>query len=209
ISTIKKVLLAIPFLILTIVVFTIFLMMFEKWKTSNKSIQFITKAFKVAFIKNQFQLENNLDLILPLLNIQTFPHIPIENFIFSDRTFKKCNFYRLKNVQFKSCIFNTPVLKDCHLNNVVFEDTTFTPMIYVNCRFTLVDFIDCKFQVSDNKSNKKLLNVKEKNDNIIYFKDCEFDIHSLNNIKEYIKVHNYVIGKEISGSQKFIEMILS
>jgi len=53
-------LLFIPFLILYLILLTIIIFGIESWLKSNKKIQFITKAFKIAFIKEQFEIKKNL-----------------------------------------------------------------------------------------------------------------------------------------------------
>ena len=65
---------------------------FDTWLKSNKKIQFITKAFKIAFIKEQFDKKKNLNIVLHLLKIKTLPHIPIEDVDIEDRSFHSCSF---------------------------------------------------------------------------------------------------------------------
>ncbi len=202
-SLVWKFVLLIPFIIifLTVVVF-IYGSIYNLLK-SNKKIQFITKAFKIAFIKEQFDKKKNLNIVLDLLKIKTLPHIPIEDIDIEYRSFNSCSFYRLKNVKFTSCMFSTPIISNCHLNSVQFIKTSFSPIIFNNCRFTNVNFLECKF--NNNVKEKKIILPSSKGkESIIDFKNCKLDNITILNLKQLIKSKNLKLGVDIIGSKNFL-----
>lgn len=205
-SIIWKFVFVIPFIIVFLFTVIFISLRIDKWLKSNKKIQFITKAFKIAFIKEQFDKKKNLNLVLQLLKIRTLPHIPIENIDIEDRSFNSCSFYRLKNVKFTSCRFSTPVISNCHLNSVEFIKTSFAPIIFNNCRFTKVDFLDCKFN-NNGIEKKSILPSSKMKESVIDFKDCKLDSITILNLKQLMKSKNLKLGIDIIGSKKFLSQM--
>lgn len=204
-SLIWKFVFLIPFIIFFIIIIFFISFSIDEWLKSNKKIQFITKAFKIAFIKEQFDKKKNLNIVLHLLKIKTLPHIPIENIDIEGRSFHSCSFYRLKNVRFTSCKFSTPIISNCHLNSVEFNNTSFTPIIFNNCRFTNVFFLNCIFN-NNGKEKKSILSSKVK-ESVIHFRNCKLDSISLSNLKELIISKNLKLGVDITGSKKFLNQM--
>jgi hypothetical protein len=204
-SLVWKFVLLIPFIVLFLFIVVFISLSIDEWLKSNKKIQFITKAFKIAFIKEQFDKKKNLNIVLHLLKIKTLPHIPIEDIDIEDRSFHSCSFYRLKNVRFTSCKFTTPIISNCHLNSVEFNKTSFTPIIFSNCRFTNVNFLNCIFN-NNGKEKKSILSSKEK-ESVIDFRNCKLDNISISNLKQLIISKDLKLGVDITGSKRFLDQM--
>ena len=71
-SIMKLILYLIPFLIGLLFITMLVLVFLFEFIGKNKNVKFTIKAFKVAFIKKQFGIKNNLDIVLPLLRWHLF-----------------------------------------------------------------------------------------------------------------------------------------
>ncbi|CAA0190482.1 pentapeptide repeat-containing protein [Tenacibaculum maritimum] len=199
----------IPFLLGLIITISILQYALIQFFKVNKNTKFIIKAFKVAFIKKQFEVQNNLDVVLPLLKQRSSPHIPLENITFTSQLFKNCNFYRLRNVKFYRCKFNIPILTSCHLHQVDFADSKMDPIIFLKCRFTNVNFSNLKLILSESRAHLPHKFTPHKNTTpLMYFKDCKFDNTTLHNLKKFMKNNNLPMeANGISGCSNFKKSI--
>lgn len=203
-SNTALILIFIPFLIILILIIVILHIIFVDLLSINKNVKFTIKAFKVAFIKKQFDVIDNLHIVIPLLKNRVSPHIPLENVDFNSQAFKNCNFYRLKNINFNNCKFDTPILRNCHLNNVNFKNSKMSNIFFSTCRFTNVDFNKIKFTKSESFDiNKK----RKKKRPLIYFSDCKFDDETLLLLIKFINENSLTLGENINGCNNFINRI--
>ncbi|PCH69487.1 MAG: hypothetical protein COC06_07445 [Bacteroidales bacterium] len=207
-STTALVLLLLPLLIFAIISLALTTSGILSLISNNKNVKFVIKAFKIAFIKNQFDLKDNLDIVLPLLKRTSAPHIPIENIEFNNESFNDCKFYRLKNVAFNNCKFQIPILSSCHLHNVKFNNSRMSCIVFDKCRLTDVHFKDLKLSRNDKDSQiTKHLVSKNGETPLIYFRNCKFDTKSIVNLKLYMNYNQLVIGQDIDGCDDFIKTI--
>lgn len=207
-STIILILLLIPYLIVLIIVLMLVLIAIQEMLSANRNVKFVIKAFKVAFIKKQFEIKGNLDIVLPLLKRISAPHIPVEDIEFNSELFKNCNFYRLKNVVFKNCKFQIPILNSCHLHNVEFTNSKMSNIIFNKCRFTNVNFNNLKLTKSDSDTrlSNHLLSHKE-NTILMYFKNCKIDKMTIDNLGNYMSENKLSLGSVIGGCDDFMKVI--
>ncbi len=202
------VLLLLPFLILVIILLGLIMAGSSKLISANRNVKFVIKAFKIAFIKKQFELRGNLDIVLPLLKRTSAPHIPVENIEFHHESFNDCKFYRLKDVIFHNCKFQIPILSSCHLYNVNFKNSKMSSIVFDKCRLTNVDFSNLDLSRNDQKSQiTKHLISKAGETPLMYFKNCKLDTKTVANLKLYMTSKQLTIGNEIDGSKDFIRSI--
>ncbi|MBE7635145.1 NACHT domain-containing protein [Tenacibaculum finnmarkense genomovar ulcerans] len=207
-STMTLILLLIPFLVILIILISILFMNIGQLFGTNKNVKFVIKAFKVAFIKKQFGIETNLDIVLPLLKQTSSPHIPLENINFNSQLFKNCNFYRLRNINFNECRFHIPILNSCHLQNVSFTNSKMNNIIFNKCRFTNVRFNDLKLIINETQSNlPNKLKINKAKAPLLYFRDCKLDDATLTNLKIFMSEKKLYIGEAVDGCNEFKNII--
>lgn len=193
----------IPLIVILLVSFVWFAVTISNWFVRFKWIKFMVKTLKIAFIKNQFNIKENLDIVLPLLEINSEPYLPFEGINFTDQKFKSCGFYKLKDVVFKNCEFSFPVLKNCHLVNVGFNNLKSNDLIFDKCRFNNVSFDD----LSILEDKIKITQIKTRKTPQLYFKKCHLDSITKSNLAQYIKKNNLNVGSDINGTNEFLEQI--
>lgn len=205
-----EVLIYLPVIVLILLITILFIVLFELIRKSRR-VRFLEKAFKIGFIKGQLSIDKDLDFVLSLASFKNEPQIPFENRVFKNKNFKVDSFYRLKDIQFRKCNFSMDFISNCHFHNVLFDETKFNKLSFQHCRFTNIEFQNCTFNKTSNDLERSfILNGKSELEKVqMYFLDCKFDYASLKQLKILISQHNLELGKEVSGSKDFIELLLN
>ena len=175
----------------------------EELISKNKKIKFIEKALKIAYIKGQFDIKQNIKLVIKLMQIDTPPQIPIENILFKEEHFKNSSFLKLKNVIFQDCTFPNNEFINCHFNEVFFLNCTIGHNSFKKCSFKNVRFDLCNID----RENSPIDLETNQQHYYLNFENCRFDSRSMKSIKGLIILNKLILEREVLGTDDFLEQI--
>lgn len=197
-SILLKIILYLPYLLWFIIVITIIAGVLSNTIGSIKGIKFIKKAYKIAFVKGQFDSKDNLNLVRMLIENDIQPYIPLGDLVFNNEVFSNTTFYNLKNVDFINCEFENVYFEDCEIENVKFDNVTFGYTVFRNCKLNNVSFRSITFNIPKKKTflRKKVIDVSAYE--LLFFNSSKLDNSTCN-----------TIGREIAKNESLLLSIVS